>query len=48
LNRLGKFKPFNGVVDEVVKNLDIYKKWYDSQSPAEFDLGERWSHLDKF
>lgn len=48
LNRLGKFKPFKGVVDEVVQNLEFYKSWYDSQAPAEFDLGKRWEQLDKF
>jgi hypothetical protein len=45
LNRLGKFKSFRGVVDEVSEKLDFYRGWYDSAHPAEFDLGERWKHL---
>lgn len=30
LNRLGKFKAFKGVVDEVTEKLDFYKSWYDT------------------
>lgn len=48
LNRLGKFKVFKGVVDEVLKNLEHYQKWYDNSDPASFDLGERWKDLDRF
>jgi dynein heavy chain len=48
LNRLGKFSVFKGVVDEFLTNHEFYLEWYESPKPAEFELGERWAHLDKF
>ena len=48
LNRLAKFKVFDGLVEEFMENHEEYSKWYNSPKPADYDLGPKWEHLDKF
>jgi hypothetical protein len=40
---------FEGLVDHFMEEWNgFYKEWYDSSTPQEFPMPEKWAHLDKF
>jgi len=47
LNRLSLLKNFNGFLDHFINEHDYYKKMYDSANPQDFELPDKWKHLDK-
>lgn len=49
LNRLAKLKSFDGLVEHFLENhAGFFRNWYDSSSPQDFEMCEKWQHLDKF
>ena len=49
LNRLDKLDKFEGLLDDFMANhAGFYKEWYDSSTPQNFEMSEKWQHLDKF
>lgn len=49
LFRLSKFKVFDGLIEDFMANHSTtYSEWYNSSQPSEYQLPDRWAHLDKF
>lgn len=49
LNRLELLPGFEGLLDHFMENhADFYRRWYDSSTPQDFPMPEKWQHLDKF
>lgn len=47
MGRLDALPTFKGWVDHFIKEHELYEAMYDSNAPQEFELPEKWAHLDR-